>query len=152
MIHQLHNSEQDYLKWVCSVKVNDIGHFSVDHELRDLLKKDKPNRYPAITVYWFEDDFDRMGPLKTRLFDHIYLEEFTSGYDPTAHYKELVKIKNVERKRGDILWKLCDMLKSGVDRSSPEAVTLSKQLDRLDAKISKMRANAGVNPKECIVL
>jgi hypothetical protein len=88
MRHKLFTSESQYSNWASRTKVASCwGGDSIDWQLRDELKASKPERYPCIAVYSFENDHDRMGEIQTRLLEFVYLGEFDGSFDPYAEQK-----------------------------------------------------------------
>ena len=95
MKHKLFKDEKSYLNWANRTPlVGDL--YDKRHELIEF----KPVRYPVITVYEFEKDFDRMGTIYMFLFEHVYLDEF-NGFDPYAEEKRYKR--NVERKNRKVM-------------------------------------------------
>lgn len=46
---------------------------------RKLNHADFPTHYPCLVMLWIEDTFDRLGDVKIRLVEHIYLEDFNEA-------------------------------------------------------------------------
>lgn len=88
MRRKLFNNKKEYVKWARNAEVESDGMAKgggKNERATGKLLENKPQRYPCITVYALEACFDRAsGDNLFIFFDHIYLAEFTEGFNPNA--------------------------------------------------------------------
>lgn len=91
MKRRLFNSEKEYLKWAKKAEYQSDGFAKTpdSEDLRRDLVNDIPVSFPCITLFFFESQFDRLGDSHVMLYDHVYLTEFTDGYNPNADEDKL---------------------------------------------------------------
>lgn len=140
MRHNLFRNEQEYKKWASKVQVETDGLArggGRDRELSDELLKNKPVRYPCITVNTFYNTFDRIGDTRMRLYEHVYLDEF-NGFNPYAEEDAY----ELEEKRKRPYWIALERYRDLLDANAPQEA-LDKQRQRIDA-IQKRLTKKGV--------
>lgn len=141
MRHNLFQNEQEYRKWASKVEVETDGLArggGRDRELSDQLLKNKPLRYPCITVSTFYSAFDRFGDNHMRIYEHVYLDEFTNGFNPYQAEDDY----ELEEKRKRPYWIALERFRDLLDANAPEEA-LNKQRQRIDA-IEKRLTKKGV--------
>lgn len=133
MRHNLFHNEQEYRKWARSVTVETdwlSGGGGKDWDLTQDLIKNKPARYPCITVSWFYNSFDRFGDNKIRLWEHVYLDEFNGSFDP---YEEEKRYEREERLKQPY-WVALSKWRDLSDKGAPQ-----EQIDAINRKIANIR-------------
>lgn len=108
---KLFNNEKEYLKWARQVEVESDGlaRGGLNEEVTYELLNNKPQRYPCITIYSLNAFFDRSGDCLNIFFDHIYLAEFTEGFNPRQAEDDWEARGKKADKYFIALQKLCDM-------------------------------------------
>lgn len=112
MRRKLFNNEKEYLKWARQVEVESDGLArggGKNERVTVKLLANKPVRFPCITVYAIEASFDRSGDSMIIFFDHVYLAEFTEGFNPRQAEDEWKAREEKANKYFIALEKLHDM-------------------------------------------